>query len=387
MRICIVTPYDLSHEGGVNRHAQDLARALGGAGHEVRVLGPASGAVPDGCDGVPGVVPVPANGSVARIGLLQSAGATRAYLEAGHFDLLHVHEPIVPGPGRHALRLARVPVVATFHANAERELPLQRALRAVASAGLSRIDAGIAVSRAAKAFSRTIYRGRTAVIPNGVDLSRFAAAGAPRPPAPEAPARAAARVLFVGRFGEPRKGFSVLLDAVALLRAQGRAVEVDVVGAGATERFRARAAHLGVRFHGRLGDAALAEAYARADVFCAPSLGGESFGMVLVEAMAAGCPVVASDLPGYAEAARGAALLTPPGDPGALAVALWRAAVDRELRAKLALRGQARAAALCWSRVAARVLHVYAQAAGRAARPAGAVALGEARPRAAARPV
>lgn len=377
MRICIVTPYDLSHEGGVNRHAQELACALRDAGHDARVLGPASGTVPGGCEGVPGVVPVRANGSVARIGLLQSARATRDYLDAGRFDLVHVHEPIVPGPGRHALRHARVPVVATFHANAERELPLQRALRAVAAAGLSRIDAGIAVSRAAKAFSRTIYRGRTAVIPNGVDLSRFAAAAASR--APGAGQRGVVRVLFVGRFGEPRKGFSVLLEAVALLRGQGRAVEVDVVGAGAPERFGARADHLRVRFHGRLPDAALARAYASADVFCAPSLGGESFGMVLVEAMAAGCPVVASDLPGYAEAARGAALLTQPGDPGALAVALWRAAVDAELREKLTQRGKARAAALCWSRTAARVLHVYAQAAERAARPVATLALEAAR--------
>lgn len=382
MRICIVTPYDLSHEGGVNRHAQELSRALRGAGHEARVLGPASGAVPEGCDGVPGVVPVRANGSVARIGLLQSAGATRDYLAAGRFDLVHVHEPIVPGPGRHALRHARVPVVATFHANAEREVPLQRALRAVAATGLSRIDAGIAVSRAAKAFSRTIYRGRTAVIPNGVDLSRFSAAAAERAPAREP--RSAARVLFVGRFGEPRKGFSVLLDALALLRAQGRAIEADVVGAGAPERFLTRAAHLGVRFHGRLGDDALARAYACADVFCAPSLGGESFGMVLVEAMAAGCPVVASDLPGYGEAARGAALLTPVGDPGALAVALWRVAADGELRAKLTVRGEARAAALCWSRTAARVLHVYVQAVERAGRPVTSPVL-EARLRAAAR--
>lgn len=374
MRLCIVTPYDLSHEGGVNRHAQELARALRGAGHHARVLGPASGAVPEGCDGVPGVVPVPANGSVARIGLLQSARATRDYLAAGRFDLVHVHEPIVPGPGRHALRLARVPVVATFHANAERELPLQRALRAVAAAGLGRIDAAIAVSRAAKAFSRAIYRGRTAVIPNGVDLSRFAAAATRgRARAPGVP-----RVLFVGRFGEPRKGLSVLFDAVALLRAQGRLVEVDVVGGGAPDRFRRRAERLGVRFRGRLSDAALARAYAAADVFCAPSLGGESFGMVLVEAMAAGCPVVASDLPGYAEAARGAALLTPAGDPGALAVAIWRAVADPELGERLAQRGRARAAALCWSRVAARVLLVYAQAAAREA-PGAALLLEAAR--------
>jgi phosphatidylinositol alpha-mannosyltransferase len=384
VRICIVTPYDLSHEGGVNRHAQELACALRSAGHHARVLGPASGAVPDGCDGVPGVVPVRANGSIARIGLLQSARATRDFLDAGRFDLVHVHEPIVPGPGRHALRLAGVPVVATFHANAEGELPLQRALRAVASAGLSRIDAGIAVSRAAKAFSRTIYRGRTAVIPNGVDLSRFSTIAVPRAPRPGP--RSPARVLFVGRFNEPRKGLSVLLDAVSLLRAQRRPIEVDVVGSGAPERFLARAAHLGVRFRGRLPDAELAQAYASADVFCAPSLGGESFGMVLVEAMAAGCPVVASDLPGYAEAARGAALLTLPGDPGELAVALWRVAADAELRAKLAQRGKARAAALCWSRTAARVLHVYAQAAARAAQPVAAFADGALRPPAAARP-
>src|SRR5512133_3128126 len=230
-------------------------------------------------------------------------------------------------------------------------------LRVVVSAGLSRIDFWVAVSRSAKAFSRTIYRGRTAVIPNGVDLSRFAGGVAdPRPHAP-------LRVLFVGRFGEPRKGFTVLLDAVALLRAQGRAIEVEVVGDGSPERFAARAERLSVRFRGRVSDDELARAYRRADVFCAPSLGGESFGMVLVEAMAAGCPVVASDLPGYAEAARGAALLTPRGDPGALAVALWRAAVDAELRERLAVRGVARAEALCWSRVAGRVLNVYASAA------------------------
>jgi len=356
VRVCIVTPYDLSHDGGVNRHARSLAVALAGLGVEVRVLGPASGPVPDGCDGLPGVVSVRANGSVARIGLLLAPSQTRAYLEQHRFDLVHVHEPIVPGPGRHALRFARVPLVATFHANAERELPLQRVLRAVASAGLSRIDFGIAVSRAAKAFSRAIYRGRTAVIPNGVDLSRFSS-GPPR--APRAPVRA----LFVGRFAEPRKGFTVLLDAIALLRSQGRPIEVEVVGAGPAERYAARAERLGVRFRGRLSDDELAAAYREADVFCAPSLGGESFGMVLVEAMAAGCPVVASDLPGYAEAARGAALLTPKGDPGALAIALWRAATDADLRARLVLRGLARAQALCWTRIAGRVLNVYASAA------------------------
>ncbi|HTN53091.1 MAG TPA: glycosyltransferase family 4 protein [Anaeromyxobacter sp.] len=359
MRICIVTPYDLSHDGGVNRHARSLAAALAGLGEEARVVGPASGKVPEGCDGLPGVVPVRANGSVARIGLLVQPRATRAYLEAHAFDLVHVHEPIVPGPGRHALRLARGPVVATFHANAEKELRLQKVIRRFVAGGMSRIAFGIAVSRQAKRFSRTIYRGRTAVIPNGVDLSRFAGlSSAPAEPRPHQPLR----VLFVGRFGEPRKGFSALLDAVALLRAQGRPVAVDVVGAGPTQRFAGRAAALEVTFHGRLSDQALAERYRGADVFCAPSLGGESFGMVLVEAMAAGCPVVASDLPGYAEAARGAALLAPAGDPGSLAIALWRAGQDAELRGRLVQRGRARAEALCWSRIAARVLLIYRSA-------------------------
>jgi phosphatidylinositol alpha-mannosyltransferase len=360
VRVCVFTPYDLSREGGVNGHARSLARELRAAGHEVRLVGPASGETPAGCEGLSGVVPVRANGSVARIGLLVPPARTRDLLEAGAFDLVHVHEPIVPGPGRHALRFARCPVVATFHASAEGELRVQRALRAVASAGLSRIDLGIAVSRAAKRFARAIYRGRTAIVPNGVDLSRFAfdeadGRGAPPPVTPQRPLR----VLFVGRFGEPRKGLSALLDAVALLRGQGRPVEVDVAGEGAADRFLRRADRLGARFLGRVSDARLAELYRRADVFCAPSLGGESFGMVLVEAMAAGCPVVASDLPGYAEAARGAALLVPRGDPGALAVGLWRAGLDAELRPRLVARGKARAGALCWTRVARRVLHVY----------------------------
>jgi len=357
VRICIITPYDLSRDGGVNRHVRSLAQALAGLGHQARVIGPASGHVPEGCDGVSGVVPVPANGSVARIGLLASPRRTMEYLADHRFDVVHVHEPIVPGPGRHALRFARAPLVATFHASAERELPLQKVLRRFASAGLSRIGFGIAVSREAKRFSRTIYRGRTAVIPNGVDLGRFTAAfdRLPCEPHPHRPLE----VLFVGRFGEPRKGFAVLLDAVALLRGQGRPVRVDVVGDGPADRYAGRAEPLGVRFLGRLSDDALAARYRGSDVFCAPSIGGESFGMVIVEAMAAGCPVVASDIPGYAEAARGAALLAPASDPAALAVAIWRAGQEADLRARLVARGRARVGALCWTHVAASVLHVY----------------------------
>jgi phosphatidylinositol alpha-mannosyltransferase len=391
VRVCIVTPYDLSHDGGVNRHALGLAAALRRLGHQARVLGPASGAAPEGCDCVGGAVPVPANGSVARIGLLVAPGAVRDYLARGRFDLVHVHEPIVPGPGRHALRFAKVPVVATFHANDERELPLVRALRAAASGALGRVDFGIAVSRAAKAFSRAIYRGRVAVVPNGVDGALFSATTSSAQPLPRgAPEMKAAapqdqisspppgaagegepgerlRILFVGRFGEERKGFRLLLEAVALLRGAGDDVVLDVVGVGPAGRFQPRARRLGVRFHGRLCDAALAARYRAADVFCAPSIRGESFGLVLLEAMAAGCPVVASDLPGYGEAARGAALLVPPADPAALAVALRRAGGDGALRARLVAAGLSRAGSLSWTAIASRVLHVYRAAATDAA--------------------
>ena len=368
MRICVVTPYDLSHEGGVGRHACSLAAALRGLGHQTRVLGPASGAVPAGCDGVPGVVPVPANGSVARIGLFTAGHAVRDLLRRGGYDLVHVHEPLVPGPSRLALKLSHVPVVATFHANAESEPPAQRLFRRFASLGLSRLAAGIAVSLEAKRFARAIYRGPVAVIPNGVDLSRFT-------PAPRPPGRGVGplQVLFVGRFGEARKGFGVLAEAARRLRGGGFPVEVTVVGTGPHERWQGAP---WLRFAGRLDDGGLARAYAGADVFCAPSLGGESFGMVLVEAMAAGCPVVASAIPGYAEAARGAALLVPPGDPAALAAALWRAGREPGEGERLARLGLARAPALDWHHLARRVERVYLGAlrrrgagAGEAVRP------------------
>lgn len=354
MRVCIVTPYDLSCDGGVNRHARSLARALAALGHEARVAGPASGPAPDGCDVLGRAVPVPANGSVARVGLLVPARVVRDHLAAGRFDVVHVHEPIVPGPARQALRFARVPVVATFHCAAEREAPLQRALRRAASGALARIDLAIAVSRAAERFAKPIHRGRIEIIPNGVDPSAFSPAGA----APSQEARGRVRVLFVGRFGEPRKGFRVLLEAAARLRRRGLAVELRVVGEGPAGLRRA-CGELAPAFLGRLPDAALAAEYRAAGVFCAPSLGREGFGLVLLEAMACGCPAVASDIPGYAEAARGAALLVPPGEPTALGDALLRATADGDLRAQLVSAGRARAEALSWSRIAARVVEVY----------------------------
>jgi phosphatidylinositol alpha-mannosyltransferase len=360
VKVGIFTPYDLSHAGGVNRHARALARELARRGHVARVIGPASGAVPEGCEGLPGVVPIRANGSVARIGLFTPRGAVERILRRERFDLVHVHEPLVPGPARLALRLADVPVVATFHASAEREGALQALARRLGAVGLGRIAHGIAVSRQAKRFSRVLYRGRTAVIPNGVDLAHYAAAIRPHPRS--SPAGDPLRILFFGRFGEERKGLPVLLDAAERLAASGRRVEVTIGGEGPRGRFAAAARRAGARFLAGSGEREVLDALADSDLFCAPSLRGESFGMVLVEAMAAGCPVIASDLPGYAEAAGGAAVLVPRGDGAALAEALWRLKRDGALRASLAERGLARTRSLDWSRVTEQVLHVYARA-------------------------
>jgi len=357
VRVCLVTPYDLAADGGVNRHVTSLAAALRRLGDDVRVLGPCSGAAPAGCDGVRGVVPVPANGSVARIGLLARLADTRAYLAAHDFDVVHVHEPIVPGPVRHAVKTARAPVVATFHCYSERDGLAAKLVRRLGALRLRRLAGGIAVSDHAAGYAAHIFSGPIEIIPNGVDVSRFAVrARAHRRPAAGDPLR----MLFVGRHGEPRKGLPVLLEAAARLRARGIACELHVVGEGPGDRPGELARRANARFAGRVDDAELARRYAESDVFCAPSLGGESFGMVLIEAMAAGCPVVASDIPGYRLAAAGAALLVPPGDAPALAAALERVSGSADLRARMSEAGMRRSAELDWPHVAARVRAFYA---------------------------
>jgi phosphatidylinositol alpha-mannosyltransferase len=364
MRVCLVTPYDLSADGGVNRHTLGLAEALRRMGDDVSVLGPASGRRPPGTDGIGGAIPIPANGSVARIGLFTRAGAVRDYLERGRFDVVHVHEALVPGPSRLALRLAGVPVVGTFHASSENEGWLGRSLRRAASLPLERLGRAIAVSEPAARFLQKVYAGPVAIIPNGLDTAAFASGQQRSRARVDRPLS----VLFVGRFGEPRKGLRYLLEAVALVRKQGCRLELTVAGEGPRACFEPLARRAGARFVGRLGDDELAASYREADVFCAPSIGGESFGLVLAEAMAAGCPVLASDLPGYAEAAAGAAMLVPRADPTALASALRRLEAEPLLRQRLHQRGLVRAAELDWRKVALRVRAVYGEALAPAAR-------------------
>jgi phosphatidyl-myo-inositol alpha-mannosyltransferase len=258
---------------------------------------------------------------------------------------------------RHAVKSSRAPVIATFHCYSERDGWAVRLVRRMGALRLRRLAGAIAVSDHAADYAGRIYSGPIQIIPNGVDVSRFA--GRPRTRRRHAPGEPL-RVLFVGRHGEPRKGLAVLLEAAARLRARGAACEVQVVGEGPSDRFGALAGRANARFAGRVDDAELARQYAESDVFCAPSLGGESFGMVLTEAMAAGCPVVASDIPGYRQASSGAALLAPPGDAAALAAALERLSGSADLRARMSEAGVRRAAELDWPHVGLRIRAFYA---------------------------
>ncbi|HEY3886241.1 MAG TPA: glycosyltransferase family 4 protein, partial [Vicinamibacterales bacterium] len=364
MRICLVTPYDLSHDGGVNRHVIALAGALGHLGHDTHVLGPASGATPPRCHGIPGVVALPANGSRARIGLFVSGRAVRRHLRDGRYHIVHVHEPWVPGPSRDAVKCASAPIVATFHSYAESETRLTRMARRALARPLRRVSCGIAVSDVAAAFARRVFAGPIDVVPNGIDSAMFATPTAPhgddslivsRKPGP-------LRLLFVGRFDEPRKGLRHFLRAAAVIRGRGYGLETAVVGYGDPHPFAALARQADARFLGRVDDQTLVEMYRWCDVFCAPSTHGESFGVVLIEAMASGRPVVASDIPGYRDASVGAAILVPPADHEALAAAILHAANDERLRRSVVRRGCQRAHELAWSRLALTINSLYEDA-------------------------
>jgi phosphatidylinositol alpha-mannosyltransferase len=358
MRICLVCPYDLAQEGGVKRHCVHLAAALRSGGDDVDVVGPCADghALPDGMYGLSGVVNVPNNGSDNWIGAFAGPAKLRRLFRARRYDVVHVHEPLVPALGYwalfHADRAARV---GTFHAFAETEGFASRATRKLVGAvAMGALDRGIAVSPAAARFARVAFSKPLAVIPNGIRCSIFANRPEPSPDA-------ALRLLFVGHWRDPRKGLAHLLDACTQLRIRWT---LDVVGDGGTLPRRQLA---GVRYHGPVAsESALAELYAACDVFVAPSTGMESFGIVLLEAMATGRAIVCSDIEGYRGAVGDAgALCVPPGSPDALAAAITELA-DPDKRAAFAARNRARASEFEWDALAARVrLEYVAAVAGR----------------------
>ncbi len=361
MRVGIVCPYSLDVPGGVQSHVLGLAGALRGLGHEVDVLAPAVGAapLPEFVTPAGRALAVPYNGSVARVAFgPRSFGRVRRWLAENRFDVLHLHEPTSPSLSVIALQLADGPIVATFHTATERSRTLS-AFGGMLRPLLEKVTARIAVSPLARRVQVEHLGGDAIEIPNGVDVAAHATGpllpGYPRP----------GTVGFLGRFDEPRKGMPLLLDALAMLAPTRSDLRLLVVGRGDADALRRAAGPVAGRIDvlGLVDDPTKAAALRSMDVFCAPHTGGESFGMVLAEAMAAGAPVLAADLGAFRAVLDGTGVLFAAGDAGGLAAALAGLLDDPVRRATLSAAGRARAAAFDWPAVAASVVQVYRTAA------------------------
>ena len=385
MRIGLVTPYSWSYRGGVNQHVEALAEEFLGRGHDVRVLAPfdppgrvsrllhRAGAepreLPDYLIPLGRTMAFGANGAVSNLAPFPAGGvaAPRRAVRDGGFDVIHVHEPLVPLVGWNAtLGARRTPVVGTFHTYSTRPLPNYIANGLGARRMFNRLAARIAVSEAAAWTGRRWFGGDYTIIPNGVDVE--AAPTTLRPPGEEL------RILFVGR-PEERKGLPILLTAFGAL-VEHVPSRLTVIGAEREDvlRYLADPDLIGsIDVEGRVAGAELWRQLHEADVLCAPSLSGESFGMVLTEAFAAGTPVIASEIAGYSDVVNNGVdgILVPPGDPQRLAEELQR--VHHEPRRLEAMGEAARESAqrYAWPRVADQVTEVYERAMA-APQPAGA---------------
>jgi phosphatidyl-myo-inositol alpha-mannosyltransferase len=373
MRIGLVCPYTWDVPGGVQEHVRGLADALIDLGHYVSVIAPAnedepmepSYVVPAGR-----AVAVPYNGSVARLAFgFLSASRVRRWLKEGDFDVVHVHEPAAPSLSLLACWVFDGPLVATVHTAMPRSRVLHVSAPILQSA-LEKISGRIAVSEAARTMLVEHLGGDAVLIPNGVSVRRFEKAD----PLPGWPG-AGGTLGFLGRIDEPRKGLSVLLEAFKLLAVERPGLRLLVAGPGdADEALEQLPAALRERvvMLGQVSDEDKVRVYHSVDVFCAPNTGGESFGIVLAEAMAAGAPIVASDLDAFRRVLRGgrAGELFENGNPADLAAAAARMLDDPVRRATLAAAALVAVRDYDWQVVARDVLRVYqavAPAAGRVA--------------------
>jgi phosphatidylinositol alpha-mannosyltransferase len=363
MRVGLVCPYSFDIPGGVQAHVADLARTLIGLGHHVSVLAPGEDDTPTELPEflVPAgrSMPIKYNGSVARLSFGPvSYTRVRRWIRAGRFDVLHVHEPVAPSLSMLALMVADGPIVATFHTANPRSRMLL-AFQGMLQPFLEKITGRIAVSELARQVQVEHLGGDAVIIPNGVDVQFFARAT----PLPGYP-RAGGTIGFIGRYDEPRKGMSVLLDALRLLVPTRPDLQLLVAGGGDEKDLREDAGpELAgtLRLLGRVSDEDKAAMLRSVDIYCAPNTGGESFGIILTEAMSAGAPVVASDLDAFRRVLDGgiAGVLARVGDAPALADALARVLDDPGRRALLAAQGRRVVASYDWPVVAATVVKVY----------------------------
>lgn len=359
MRIGIVCPYSWDVPGGVQFHIRDLAEHLIRLGHEVSVLAPSDDdtPLPPYVVSAGRAVPVPYNGSVARLNFgFLSAARVRRWLHDGTFDVIHIHEPAAPSLALLTCWAAQGPIVATFHTSNPRSRAMIAAY-SILQAALEKISARIAVSEYARRTLVEHLGGDAVVIPNGVEVDFFAHAE----PRPE---WQGGTIGFIGRIDEPRKGLPVLMKALPRILAERPDARLLVAGRGdAEEALAPLPAELRsrVEFLGMISDEDKARLLRSVDLYVAPNTGGESFGIILVEAMSAGAPVLAADLDAFAQVLDqgSAGELFANEDAGALASAAVRLLGDEERRAELSRHGSKHVRRFDWSTVGADILSVY----------------------------
>jgi phosphatidylinositol alpha-mannosyltransferase len=364
MRIGLVCPYQWDVPGGVQYHVRDLAGTLRGMGHHVEILTPAEReeSLTDEWITFAGrTVPIPYNGSMASVQFGPvSAARVRRWLREGHFDVVHVHEPAPPSVSLLVCMIAKGPIVATFHTATTRSKFLA-AWGPVIRPWLERISGRIAVSDFARRVQVEHLGGDAVIIPNGVHVEAFA--NGPLLPGytrgVDGPT-----IGFLGRFDEPRKGLPVLLEAMRTVVRRHPGARLLIAGRGDADEARELIgddlrAHVGLL--GELTEEDKAAFLRSVDVYCAPNLLGESFGVVLIEALAAGAPIVASDLDAFVRVLEDgdAGVLVRRGDPAALARALCELLADPARRAELSAGGARAAAEYDWDVLARRILAVY----------------------------
>jgi len=368
MKIALVSPYDFPYPGGVTQHISYLDKHFRELGHQVKIIAPCAGKEPEKlADNVVAttsrVISIPFSGSKARIPYSPAVNwRVKRALHAEDFDILHTHEPMTLPVPIMALTHSRSVNVGTFHAYRDRHLIYQYA-RSLFQPFFDKLDGKVAVSEAAKDTVARYFGGEFVIIPNGIDVERFGG-GHVQPLEQYADGRL--NILFVGRL-DPRKGFRYLLRAFPYVKEEFPQARLLVVGAYRKQEMAnylhyAREHHLtGVKFVGRVSDEELPRYYRSCHVFCAPSTGFESFGIVLLEAMAAGKPTVATNIPGYRDLLEDGkeGYLAEPKDERSLARALIRVLKDPARQQSMGLHGHAKAQRYSWRQVSLEVLEFY----------------------------
>lgn len=358
LRVGLVCPYAWDVPGGVRSHVSDLAITLRSRGHEVNVLAPVEeeDSIPEWVTDGGRPVAVPYNGSVARLSFgVKATRRVRAWIRGGDFDIVHIHEPLAPSLSVLTCWVARGPLVATWHSSQDRSRVLTAGYY-VAQTAMEKLRGSIAVSDQARQTLVGHVGGDAVLIPNGVRVQDFA---------PEVHDRQRRReLLFLGRIEEPRKGLGVLVDALPAILEQVPDLKVIVAGPGDIDDVRKDIPeHVGraLTFVGTVSDERKQQLLREVQVYVAPHTGGESFGIVLVEAMAAGACVVASDIPAFQQVLENgkAGRLFACKDPRALAEAVLSVLADDAARRALVARGHARAKTYDWDTVVDDVLEVY----------------------------